>query len=60
MATHSSILAWKIPMDRGAWLGYSPRGHKESDTTEQIHFLFFLSKRLEEIRLFKGVQSHLL
>jgi len=20
MATHSSILAWKIPMDRGAWL----------------------------------------
>ena len=19
MATHSSILAWKIPMDRGAW-----------------------------------------
>ena len=24
MATHSSILAWRIPMDRGAW-GYSPR-----------------------------------
>ena len=21
MATHCSILAWKIPMDRGAWLG---------------------------------------
>ena len=21
MATHSSILAWRIPMDRGAWLG---------------------------------------
>jgi len=20
MATHSSILAWRIPMDRGAWL----------------------------------------
>ena len=19
MATHSSVLAWKIPMDRGAW-----------------------------------------
>ena len=34
MATHSSILAWKIPMDRGAWLGYSPWGHKESDMTE--------------------------
>ena len=33
VATHSSILAWRIPMDRGA-LGYSPWGHKESDTTE--------------------------
>ena len=20
MATHSSILAWRVPMDRGAWL----------------------------------------
>ena len=33
-ATHYSILAWRIPMDRGAWGGYSPPGHKESDTTE--------------------------
>ena len=32
MATHSSILAWRIPMDRGAcWATYSPWGHKESD-----------------------------
>ena len=23
MAIHSSILAWSIPMDRGAWVGYS-------------------------------------
>ena len=23
------------PVDRGAWRGYSPRGHQESDTTEQ-------------------------
>ena len=23
-------------MDRGAWWGYSPWGHKESDTTEQL------------------------
>ena len=38
MATHSSILAWKIPMDRGAWSGYSPWGREESDTTEQIRF----------------------
>ena len=25
-------------MDGGAWLGYSPWGRKESDTTEQLHF----------------------
>ena len=24
-------------------VGYSPWGHKESDTTERLHFLFFLS-----------------
>ena len=37
MASHSSILAWKIPVDRGAWLAtYSPWGHKELDTAEQI------------------------
>ena len=34
MVTHFSILTWRIPMDRGAWTGYSPWGHKESDTTE--------------------------
>ena len=32
MATNSSILAWRIPLDRGAWVGYSPWGHKELDT----------------------------
>ena len=30
MATHSSILAWRIPM------GYSSWGCKESDMTEQL------------------------
>ena len=34
MATHSSILAWRIPMDRGASVGYNPCGRKELDTTE--------------------------
>ena len=37
MATHSSILAWRIPVDRGAWWGCCPWGHKESDTTEQLN-----------------------
>ena len=32
MATHSSIFAWRIPMDRGAWL-YRVA---ESDTNEQL------------------------
>ena len=36
MATHSSIRAWKIPrMEEPV----SPWGRKESDTTEQLHFI---------------------
>ena len=35
MATHSSILAWRIPGQRSP-VGYSPWGHKAPDTTEQI------------------------
>ena len=33
MATHSSILAWNIPMDRGAWWA-TVHGVTELDTTE--------------------------
>ena len=37
-ATHSSNIAWKIP-----WIEepgrYSPWSRRESDTTEQLHFL---------------------
>ena len=40
MATHSSILAWRISMDREAWRGgrsgQSPWGRKELDMTEQL------------------------
>ena len=32
MATHSSILAWRIPMDRGAWQAVVP-GVTKSRTT---------------------------
>ena len=31
VATHSSILAWRIPMDLRSLAGYSPRGCKEPD-----------------------------
>ena len=33
MATHSSILVWKIPRTEEP-AGYSPWGHKELDMTE--------------------------
>ena len=36
MATHSSILAWKIHGQRSL-VSYTPRGSKESDTTERLH-----------------------
>ena len=35
MATHSSILAWRIPQKRSL-VGYSPWGCKESDTAEWL------------------------
>ena len=39
MATHSSILAWRIPWTEEPG-GLQSTGLKESDTTEQIHFHF--------------------
>ena len=39
MATHPSILAWRIPWKRSL-VGYSPCGGKELGTTEQLtHFI---------------------
>ena len=41
MAPHSSILAWKISMDRGAWwapLGLQRVRHDEAQHNLQIHF----------------------
>ena len=35
MATHSSILAWRIPVDRGAWWA-AVHGVRKSDKTEQL------------------------
>ena len=51
MAIHSSILPGKSHGQRSLE-GYSPWGHKESDTTEQIHFT--------SLPIFSSVQfSHL-
>ena len=34
LASHASVLAWRIPMDRGAWRATVHGGHKEWDKTE--------------------------
>ena len=50
MATHSSIFAWRILMDRRAWWAMLHGGHKESEKTErlstaqQLRFVFSDSK----------------
>ena len=37
MATHSSILAWRIPMDRGAWQATVHGVARELDMTEGLN-----------------------
>ena len=39
IATHSSILAWRIPWTEELD-GLQSMGHKELDTTERVHFHF--------------------
>ena len=36
MATHSSILAWRMPVDRGAWRATGHEVTKETDTPERL------------------------
>ena len=40
MATHSSILTWKIPWTEKPGRLHSPWGRKELDMTKQLHFHF--------------------
>ena len=54
MTTHSSILAWKNPMDRGAQWATVQGGHKESDMTKLLSTL--AEKTKYAIPLFKTSQ----
>ena len=45
LATHSSVLAWRIPLDRGAWRAAVHGGHKVSDRTEQLNSNFVTRTR---------------
>ena len=47
-ATHSSILAWRIAMERRL-LGYSPWGHTESDRTEELSLSLSRNKRTQKL-----------
>ena len=51
MATHASILAWKIPWTEEL-AGYSPRGRKELNTTEWLS-MYTLYKERKKIILFR-------
>ena len=65
MATHSSILAWRIPWTEELG-GLQSTGCKESDTTEQLHFhclygatwfqdhFLYLSRMTQEKEIQKG------
>ena len=46
MATHSRILAWRIPWTEEL-CGLESTGGKESDTTEQLHFHFLEIEKWE-------------
>ena len=44
MATHSSILTWRIPMDRGAWWATLHESQRVR-MTEKLTFLLFTLKK---------------
>ena len=50
MATHSSVLAWRIQWKEESG-GLQSRGCKESDTTERLHFHSSLAPVLQQLGL---------
>ena len=55
MATHSSILAWRIPMDRGAWWATVHGVAKKLEMTDQVQH----STARGFISSFIGILKHL-
>ena len=51
MTTYSCILAWEIPWTEEL-LGYSPWGHKELDTTEELTLSFVREFFWKELAVF--------
>ena len=48
MATHSSILAWRIPMDRGAWRATVLRVSKCWTQLNDFHIFTHLFSKLQQ------------
>ena len=49
MARHCSMLAWRIPMDRGSLVNYSPHNGKEQDTSAlQADSLLYAFRNLKK------------
>ena len=55
MVTHSRILAWRIPMDRGAC---NPWGHRESDTTEATKYSIVQFIAVQSLSVYNSLQHH--
>ena len=52
MATHSSIIAWRIPWtEEHGWLLWGPWGHKELDMTEWL-----IPYRSYHLQIFSPIQ----
>ena len=47
MATHPSILAWRIPMDRGAWPA-TAHGVSELDETAAKHSMYLVHGAVQQ------------